>query len=58
MKHPGQTLSREQILSGVWTYDFDPGTNVVDVYVRYLRQKLGADVIQTVRGSGYKLVKA
>ncbi|MEN9872819.1 MAG: hypothetical protein RL450_754, partial [Actinomycetota bacterium] len=57
MKHPGQTLSREQILSGVWTYDFDPGTNVVDVYVRYLRQKLGADLIVTVRGSGYKLVK-
>lgn len=57
MKHPGQTLSREQILSGVWTYDFDPGTNVVDVYVRYLRQKLGSEVIQTLRGAGYKLVK-
>jgi DNA-binding response OmpR family regulator len=57
MRHAGQTLSREQILSGVWTYDFDPGTNVVDVYVRYLRQKLGSELIETIRGAGYKLVK-
>jgi DNA-binding response OmpR family regulator len=39
----------------VWGYDFDPGSNVVDVYIRYLRRKLGADVIETVRGMGYRL---
>ncbi len=55
MRHPGQVLSREQILSGVWGYDFDPGSNVVDVYVGYLRKKMGADVIETVRGMGYRL---
>ena len=56
MRHPGQVLSREQLLSHVWGYDFDPGSNVVDVYVRYLRRKLGEDVIETVRGMGYRLV--
>ena len=56
LRHPGQVLSREQLLSHVWGYDFDPGSNVVDVYVRYLRRKLGDDVIQTVRGMGYRLV--
>ena len=55
LRHPGQVLSREQLLSAVWGYDFDPGSNVVDVYVRYLRQKLGADLISTVRGMGYRL---
>ncbi len=55
MRHPDQVLSREQLLSHVWGYDFDPGSNVVDVYVRYLRRKLGADVIETVRGMGYRL---
>jgi DNA-binding response OmpR family regulator len=55
MRHPGQVLSREQLLSHVWGYDFDPGSNVVDVYIRYLRKKLGGDVIQTVRGMGYRL---
>ncbi|AEG45501.1 response regulator transcription factor [Isoptericola variabilis] len=55
LRHAGQVLSREQLLSRVWGYDFDPGSNVVDVYVRYLRKKLGADRIQTVRGSGYRL---
>jgi two-component system copper resistance phosphate regulon response regulator CusR len=55
LRHPGQVLAREQLLSRVWGYDFDPGSNVVDVYVRYLRRKLGADRIETVRGMGYRL---
>lgn len=55
LRHPGQVLSREQLLSRVWGYDFDPASNVVDVYVRYLRNKLGSDRIQTVRGMGYRL---
>jgi len=50
-----EVLSREQLLSSVWGLDFDPGSNVVDVYVRYLRAKLGADRIETVRGMGYRL---
>ena len=56
MRHPGQVLSREQLLSRVWGLDFDPGSNVVEVYVRYLRGKIGADRIETVRGMGYRLV--
>jgi DNA-binding response OmpR family regulator len=56
LRHAGQVLSREQLLSRVWGYDFDPGSNVVDVYVRYLRTKLGAERIETVRGAGYRLV--
>jgi DNA-binding response OmpR family regulator len=56
MRHPNQVLSREQLLSHVWGYDFDPGSNVVDVFVGYLRRKLGKDLIQTVRGMGYRLV--
>ena len=56
LRHPDQVLSREQLLSRVWGFDFDPGSNVVDVYVRYLRGKLGADRIETVRGVGYRLV--
>ena len=54
-QHPGQVLSREQILSRVWGYDFDPGSNIVDVYVGYLRKKLGKDRIVNVRGMGYRL---
>ena len=54
-RHPGQVLSREQLLSHVWGYDYDPGSNVVDVYVGYLRRKLGEDRIATVRGMGYRL---
>ena len=53
-RHPGQVLSREQLLSMVWGYDYDPGSNVVDVYVRYLRKKLGERRIATVRGMGYR----
>ncbi|MFJ6417672.1 response regulator transcription factor [Paeniglutamicibacter sp. NPDC091659] len=55
MRNEGQVLSREQLLSRVWGYDFDPGSNVVDVYVRYLRNKLGAEWFTTVRGMGYRL---
>ncbi|MFB9378762.1 response regulator transcription factor [Kineococcus gynurae] len=55
LRHPGQVLSREQLLDSVWGYDFDPGSNVVDVYVRYLRKKLGPDHVETVRGMGYRL---
>jgi DNA-binding response OmpR family regulator len=55
LRHPGQVLSREQLLSHVWGYDFDPGSNIVDVYIGYLRRKLGDDVITTVRGMGYRL---
>ena len=55
LRHPGQVLSREQLLSHVWGYDFDPGSNVVDVYVRYLRRKLGAERFVTLRRMGYRL---
>jgi two-component system copper resistance phosphate regulon response regulator CusR len=54
-RHPGKVLSREQLLSHVWGYDFDPGSNVVDVYVGYLRKKLGSDRVTSVRGMGYRL---
>ena len=54
MRHSGQVLSREQLLSHVWGYDYDPGSNVVDVYVGYLRKKLGTPAISTVRGMGYR----
>jgi DNA-binding response OmpR family regulator len=52
---PGQTLSRQELLSMAWNIDFDPQTNLVDVYIRYLRRKLGQPVIETVRGAGYRL---
>jgi DNA-binding response OmpR family regulator len=54
MLNPGQVLSREQLLDHVWGLDFDPGSNVVDVYVGYLRKKFGAGAIATVRGMGYR----
>jgi two-component system response regulator QseB len=54
MRHAGQVLSREQLLSHVWGYDHDPESNVIDVYVSYLRKKLGAGRIETVRGAGYR----
>lgn len=54
MRNAGQIISREQLLSRVWGLDHDPGSNVVDVYVRYLRQKLGSNSIETVRGLGYR----
>ncbi|GAA3761191.1 response regulator transcription factor [Microbacterium kribbense] len=54
IRHPGEVLTREWLLREVWDLTFDPGSNVVDVYVRYLRSKLGHDRIVTVRGSGYR----
>jgi two-component system, OmpR family, copper resistance phosphate regulon response regulator CusR len=53
-RHPGQVLSREQLLDHVWGYAFDPGSNVVDVYVGYLRKKLGKERITSLRGMGYR----
>jgi DNA-binding response OmpR family regulator len=55
LRHPDQVLSREQLLSQVWGYFFDPSSNLVNVYVNALRRKLGNDVIETVRGAGYRL---
>lgn len=55
LRHPGQVMSREQLLNHVWGYDYDPGSNIVDVYVGYLRKKLGSRLIETVRGMGYRL---
>jgi DNA-binding response OmpR family regulator len=54
MRHPGQVLSREQLLDLVWGFDFAPGSNVVDVYIAQLRTKVGRDRIETVRGAGYR----
>jgi two-component system, OmpR family, response regulator len=62
MRHPDQVLSREQILNAVWGYDYDPGTNVLEVYIGYLRKKLadgdGEAPIETLRSAGYRLVSA
>ena len=54
LRHPGQVLSQAQLLDQVWGYDFDPESNVVEVYVGYLRKKLAADLIETLRGAGYR----
>jgi two-component system, OmpR family, response regulator len=59
MRHAGQVLTRQQLLDSVWGIDFDAGSNVVDVYVSYLRRKLDREgepsVIETVRGAGYRV---
>jgi DNA-binding response OmpR family regulator len=55
LRNAGQVLTREQLLDQVWGYDFDPLSNVVDVYVGYLRRKVGTSTISTVRGVGYRL---
>lgn len=55
MEHPGESVAKGKLLSSVWGYDFDPGSNVVDVCVWRLRTKLGFDLIKTVRGEGYQL---
>ena len=57
LRHQGQVMSREQLLDHVWGYSYDPGSNVVDVYVGYLRKKLNSDLIVTVRGIGYRFVR-
>lgn len=61
MRHPGEAISRFQLLEHAWDYDYENRSNVVDVYVRYLRQKVdrpfGTDSIETVRGVGYRLRK-
>jgi DNA-binding response OmpR family regulator len=54
LRHPMQVLTREQILDRIWGYDYDPGTNIVNVYVGHLRKKLGEDQIETIRGMGYR----
>jgi len=53
--HPRRVLSRRELLAMAWDMDFDPQTNLVDVYVGYLRRKLGKMIIETVRGAGYRL---
>jgi DNA-binding response OmpR family regulator len=55
MGHAGHSVPKDQLLASIWGYDFDPGSNVVDVCVRRLRSKLGFDLIKTVRGAGYQL---
>lgn len=55
LRHPRQVMTREQLISHAWDMDFDPASNVVDVYVRALRAKIGADRLETVRGAGYRL---
>ncbi len=55
MRHPGDVLTRTRILDHVWDFAYDGASNVVDVYVRYLRRKLGTDRLETVRGVGYRL---
>jgi DNA-binding response OmpR family regulator len=62
MRSPGRTFTRAQICEHVWSYHFDPGTNLVDVYVQHLRKKIGSDAgtpfIETVRGVGYRIPEA
>jgi two-component system, OmpR family, response regulator len=62
MRHPGQPLTRAHLIAHVWDFAFDPGSNVVDVYIGYLRDKLdrpfGVHSIETVRGVGYRIAEA
>ena len=55
VSHPRQTPSRGELLAMAWDMDFDPQTNLVDVYVGYLRRKIGGPAVETVRGAGYRL---
>lgn len=54
LRNPGRVLSHEHLLKHVWGYDYDPGSNIVNVYVGYLRKKMGNGYIETVRGMGYR----
>lgn len=54
IRHPGQIMTRERLLDDVWGYKYDPGSNIVDVYVGYLRKKIGRHLIETIRGTGYR----
>jgi DNA-binding response OmpR family regulator len=56
MRHPGHVLSQPQLLDQVWGYEHEPSSNVVEVYVGYLRRKLRPDVVETVRGAGYRFL--
>ena len=62
MRHPGEVLSRYQLLEGAWDAEYEHRSNVIDVYVRYLREKLdrpfGVETLETVRGAGYRLKRA
>lgn len=58
LRHPGQALSRPQLLDRVWGYSYDPGSNVVDAHIRNLRKKLGKETIETIRGVGYRLASS
>jgi DNA-binding response OmpR family regulator len=58
MRNAAAVCTREELLSAVWGFSFDPGTNVVDVYVRRLRSKLGGDAVETIRNVGYSLAAA
>ena len=55
IRNAGRVVSREDILSNVWDYEFDSFSNIVDVYIRYLRRKIGDELIETVKGAGYRL---
>lgn len=55
LRNRGETISREQLLESVWGMDFDPGSNIVNVYIRSLRRKIGENKVQTVRGVGYRV---
>lgn len=55
IRHPMQVMSKEQLLNRVWGYDYDPNSNIIEVYIRHLRKKFGDDYIETVRGMGYRL---
>ncbi|MGD1950381.1 MAG: response regulator transcription factor [Leptolyngbyaceae cyanobacterium] len=55
LRHPMQVMSKEQLLNRVWGYDYDPGSNIIEVYIRHLRKKFGSGYIETVRGMGYRL---
>jgi DNA-binding response OmpR family regulator len=57
MRGRGETVDRRQLLASVWSIDFDPRSNRVEVYVRYLRNKLGAEWIETERGVGYRIAR-